>query len=153
MAWEESTLLGQAAPPGLLIVATASDVDSWTELGFDIPTKDPQSFVRRRLLHMTMRAVSSAATSQILATQFITTHTFIVRKGQTVTPHIQSSFFGHYGVASSDSEGLPICQWVSPFNFPLRGGDCITVNIPGDANASPTQDWRLEMLFGAELKR
>lgn len=156
MAFEIDVQLGVSAPPNLLLIGTSSNTNSWADIEMVMPVAGNNVLAvnRRQLLHVTLRAISAPTTAQFGSTENISSYLLITRKGQNVTPHIFTQVF-QTGLAGGglDAQDLPVAQWINPLAFPLRGGDEVHVLVPGDANATPIQDWQLQVLLGAELKR
>ncbi len=153
MAWEISAALAQSVPPYQLFSATSANVDSWSEEILTLPSGDELGFRRRRIISIDCRATASAATSQLSGTIFdYATYCFLSRLGKAVTPHVMTRIYRTAKGPGTDLEIAPIFQWLNPFLSPARGGDSLTVLIPGDANATPTQDWEINVMMGKELK-
>lgn len=151
MALEIVPLLGEAAPPKLLIIATVVNVDGWDEDFVTLPTTGSKAFTRRRIEQMILRGTTSPATAQIPDSLRAASYTFVTRGGQDVSPHVPTRVFVTSLGGNSNTANIPIMWWHNPFPDPVRGGDALTVLIPGDANASPVQDWELSILCGKEL--
>lgn len=153
MTWELDESLGTSSPPGLLLIATSANVNSWRRETFTVPNTGKNGFQRRNLERLVLLATNGPATSQLIKTDFSATFAFLTRRGQNVTLHVPARIYFTSNTDGNDVESSPIAWWDHPFPLPVRGGDDLTVFVPGDANATPTQDWELHMLFGNETSR
>ncbi len=155
MPFEHALDRGGAYGGNYFYACTSDNVNSWTEETFQLPANGaPQSMRRRFLLYMSFHAVNVPATLQVAPAENIGTYFFIKRGARVITPKMMAILY-HVGVAtaSGDLETLPTASWTNPLNFALLGGDVITVAIPGDADATPNQDWQLDILMGPEQSR
>ncbi len=152
MSFEIDENLGQSSPPNFLFIATSSNVNSWLEETMTIPQTTNLGINRRRILLMSVRATTVASTPQILPVDRAASYFFFTRNGKVVTPHVMAPLY-LMAFPTGNTEALPIAQWINPPIPPIRGGDILTILVPGDADATPAQDWELNMYLGPELKR
>lgn len=153
MAFEVQATSAESQPPNLIIVGVASNVDSWDNQTLVIPNSGEKGFTRRALQLMVLRATNGAATAQLSSDANVATHAVLSRGGKSVSIHIPSRLYISGIVQQGDTEGSPLCWWNNPFVDAVRGGDSITIFVPGDADATPIQDWELELQFGRELRK
>lgn len=153
MPFEITEGLGASSPPNLLIIATEDNIDGWVEDVMNaLPTTGNLAMNRRHLIELTLFATNSPSTAQLGEDSRASTYFFITRRGQRVTQRVMAPIHMHGG-GGSNTANRPMAHWLNPLPFPLRGGDVLNILIPGDANATPTQDWEINALFGRELKR
>lgn len=152
MAFEVQSSGPESQPPNLIIVGVASNVDSWDEQTMSIPISGEKAFTQRMLILMVLRAINAPTAVQIPDTTRASTWCILERSGQQASIHTPTRIYGLGATGQSDAESAPMAWWNNPFHVPVRGGDNITVFVPGDADATPIQDWELECLFGPELQ-
>ncbi len=153
MSWEFTEGLAVAAPPNLIIAGTSDNLNSWSLETLLLPFDGNSGINRRNLLMMCFFATTAPSSLQFLREWNISTFFTVSRGGQLVSARIHTQIFVTSAGSSSDSASNPNAQWINPLPFPLRGGDIISTMVPGDANATPVQDWEINCMFGPELKR
>ncbi len=143
--------LATSQPPGLLLTYTSPNVDSWQEETLLLPSMGEFGFTRRMVHTILMRAINRPTSIQVFNNQNIGTYLFLTRDGQQKSSIISTRLFWVGVPGGGDDEELPMALWHNPFPFPVRGGDGMTINTPGDADATPIQDFELYIELGPEL--
>lgn len=142
--------LATAQPPFLLLTYQSPNVESWQLETLLFPSMGEFAFTRRMIRSITLMAVNSYATLQAGNNQRIGTYLFLTRDGQQKSTVLPAAFIWT-GITTSDEEERPMAYWHEPFAYPARGGDGMTIHVPGDADATPVQDWELYIELGEEL--
>ncbi len=143
--------LATSQPPGLLLTYTSPNVQSWQKEVLLLPTIGEFAFTRRMIHSITLISTARPATVQVFNNQRIGSYIFLTSSGQQKSTIVPTAFLWFGLAPDGDDEELVMAFWHNPFPFPARGGDGMTILVPGDADATPTQDWELYIELGAEV--
>jgi len=136
-----TTTTGTKAVP--VINFTQSDINGWLLVTAQIPSNP--FFAEAILGRVSMHATSVAATLQYGVDNRLCSYTIIDRGNNFVTPRVYAPLYTSSLGGNVDTELIPVCFWDFPFKVPVRPLDKIGFLVPGDADATPTQDWAFEL--------
>lgn len=137
-----TTTIGSAAHP--ILVFTFDNVNSWAELDCVVPATDFERGLP--LWRLVLRAKGAASTAQFATGDNMATYAVQVRAGENISSHVVEAI-RRGGVIGGDFETTSMVMWTNPFRELIRAGDTIRILCPGDANASPIQDWEVTLEF------
>jgi len=127
----------------------ATNPDSWVDLTATFPA-DETAFRQRFILQAVLRALNDPTTAQVVGSDRACGLLHIQRDGANMSPRIPALVY-FTGGSAADTELRPIMYWSLPFPFPVRPADVLNTHFPGDADATPAQDWTFEILLGPEI--
>lgn len=152
MGFETDDTLGRSQPPNLILGFTSPNVDGWQLEQLLLPTMGENAFTRRMCKSIFLISSNSPTTEQFSSEKRVASHVSVFTEGNQRKSMRVLAVFYRVGLVGNNFENVPCCQWINPFDFPLRGGDRMEVLVPGDADATPVQDWELTIELGPELR-